>query len=382
MDWKTLLRSQQADFIKRFKSGTENLLFCEVENQFSELAFVSSQKLKQLRDASWLLAERYKNTAPVHDVFIKHLTGKLGESVIKRQLSNLVAKGSYRDITGNDTSESFDARQWKLFITYIRSYQYLSRYLTGDLFPIGYLRLAANPAISIQVKACHTKANKIQWVVSKAEVEKNSVVVCIWIREEVNEAQPEYHLFLAGFLPTGMIQLQDGQAVLGLEDLLYGGGLRSFIEFIQAQSLQFNSSKAQLDYTSESANSSLSIQIGSWQCPLSWEQLTSLEAAIQELKAQQQEPQIPVLPPHSSAELPLDLNQLWQKVLGQLRPPSTQSLLRQQSRLLSFDGHQARIGISSSALFRVNQRWLPKIEEAFNKTCQHQVKVTLEVIAE
>ena len=382
MDWKTLLKSQQADFIKRFKSGTENLLFCEVENQFSELAFVSNQRLKQLRDACWLLAERYKNTAPVHDVFIKHLTGKLGETVIKRQLSNLVAQGSYRDITGNDTSAAFNARQWKLFITYIRSYQYLSRYLNGDLFPIGYLRLAANPALSIQVKACHTKANKIQWIVSREEVEKNAVVVCIWIREEVNEAQPEYHLFLAGFLPTTMIQLQDEKAILELEDLLYGGGLRSFVEFIQAKSLQFTSAQAQLDYVSDATNSSLSIQIGSWHYPLSWEQLTSLEAAIQELKAQKQEPKIPVLPPHPTPALPLDLNQLWQKVVNQLRPPSTQSLLRQQSRLLSFDGHHARIGISSSALFRVNQRWLPKIEEAFNKTCQHQVKVSLEVIAD
>lgn len=382
MDWKTLLKSQQADFIKRFKSGTENLLFCEVENQFSELAFVSNQRLKQLRDACWLLAERYKHTAPVHDVFIKHLTGKLGETVIKRQLSNLVAHGSYRDITGNDTSAAFNARQWKLFITYIRSYQYLSRYLTGDLFPIGYLRLAANPALSIQVKACHTKASKIQWNVSQGEVEKNAVVVFIWIREEVNEAQPEYHLFLAGFLPTAMIQLQEGQATLGLEDLLYGGGLRTFIEFMQAQSLQFNSSQAPFDYISEAKHPSTLLQIGSWQCPLSWEQLTSLETAIQELKAQWQEPQIPVLPAHTLPEPPLDLNQLWQKVLNQLRPPSTQSLLRQQTRLLSFDGHHARIGISSSALFRVNQRWLPKIEEAFNKTYQHQVKVSLEVIAD
>ena len=383
MDWQTPLKSQQAEFITRLQSGPTHLLCYDAENSFSELAVISGQRLKQLRDACWLLAERYKNTAPVHDVFINHLIGKLGESVIKKQLSNLVAKDSFREMTGQDTDQSFNVRQWKLFITYIRSYQYLSRFISGDLFPIGYLRLAANPSISLQIKACQGKKGDLHWYINKEEIEKNAVLICVWIQEEVNEAQLEYHLVICGFIPSNFLDPEAAETRLGLEDLLYAGGLRSFLEWIaKVQPTLFPQSVEEWNLSNEAI---ASIKIGPWECPLSSEQLRHLENAIQTLK-------VSGATPNGTASIqtlsvsqpppPFDLQQLWQRVLSHLTPPGTQTLLRQHSRLLEFDGQKARIGISSNALFRVNQRWLPKIEEAFHKTCQQAIKVSLEVIAD
>ncbi|MEP0850761.1 hypothetical protein NC991_10330 [Funiculus sociatus GB1-A4] len=87
MDWTTLLRSQQADFIERLKSN--ELLHCETEGQHSELTVISGDKLKQLVDFCWEMAEKYKRNSPVRQVFISNMKGKLGEEVVKIRLTDL-----------------------------------------------------------------------------------------------------------------------------------------------------------------------------------------------------------------------------------------------------------------------------------------------------
>ena len=86
MDWTTPLRSQQADFIQRLKAGY--LLHCEARGQHSELTVISGNKLKQLRDFCWEMAEKYKQNSRVRNVFINNLKGKLGEEVIKTRLAH------------------------------------------------------------------------------------------------------------------------------------------------------------------------------------------------------------------------------------------------------------------------------------------------------
>lgn len=55
MDWITLLRSLQSDFIKRLSSGC--LLHCEIEGQYSELTIISGERLKILRDFCWQIED-------------------------------------------------------------------------------------------------------------------------------------------------------------------------------------------------------------------------------------------------------------------------------------------------------------------------------------
>jgi tetratricopeptide (TPR) repeat protein len=196
MDWITLLRSLQSDFIQRLTSGS--LLHCETEGQYSELTIISGERLKALREFCWLMAEKYKRTSPVRDVFINNLKGKLGEEVVKERLADLITEVDYEKRFGGDGNVDFT--------------------LTSDT------------SIGVEVKSRHGSINKVRWSVSSDEVAKNAVVVCILIQENVNEAQPEYHLFLAGFLPTQMIKLKTGKISFGIEQLLYGGGLKGYLE--------------------------------------------------------------------------------------------------------------------------------------------------------
>jgi len=209
MDWITLLRSLQSDFIKRLTSGCP--LHCETEGQYSELTVISGERLKALREFCWLMAEKYKRVSPVRDVFISYLKGKLGEEVVKERLADFITEVDYEKRFGGDGNIDFT--------------------LTSD------------PSIGIEVKSRHGSIDKVRWSISSEEVEKNAVVVCILIQEDVSEAQSEYHLFLAGFLPTRMIKLKTGKISFGIEQLLYGGGLWCYLE--QLQSSLNNSSRQQ-----------------------------------------------------------------------------------------------------------------------------------------
>ena len=196
MDWTTPLRSQQADFIKRLQSGC--LLHCPNEGQHSELTVISGDRLKQLRDFCWKMAEKYKQKSPVRDLFINNLKGKLGEEVVKARLADVVTEVDYEQRIGGDGKVDF--------------------------------RLNSDPNVGIQVKARQGSIDSIKWSISQDEVDKNAVLVCIGIQEEVTEAQAEYHLILAGFLPTNMITTSNAKASFGVDELLYAGGLQSYLE--------------------------------------------------------------------------------------------------------------------------------------------------------
>lgn len=199
MDWITVLRSLQSDFIKRLTSGC--LLHCQTEGQYSEITIISGERLKILREFCWQMAEKYKRVSPVRDVFISYLKGKLGEEVVKERLADLITEVDYEKRIGGDGKTDFT--------------------------------MTSNPGIGIEVKSRYGSIDKVRWSISAEEVEKNSAVVCVLIQEEVNEAQSEYHLFLAGFLPTQMIKLKTGRISFGIEQLLYGGGLRGYLENLQ-----------------------------------------------------------------------------------------------------------------------------------------------------
>lgn len=210
MDWVTVLRSLQYDFIKRLKAGC--LLHCETQGQYSELTIISGERLNKLREFCWQMAEKYKRTSPVRDVFLNNLKGKLGEEVVKERLADFVTEVDYEKRFGGDGKIDFT-------LTY-------------------------NSSIGVEVKSRHGTVDRIRWSISVEEVEKNAVVVCILIQEEVNEAQREYHLFLAGFLPTKMIKLKTGKISFGIEQLLYGGGLQCYLEELQSLEAQkFNEIK-------------------------------------------------------------------------------------------------------------------------------------------
>lgn len=138
MDWITLLRSLQADFIKRFTSG--RLLHCEIEGQHSELTVISGERLKGLREFCWQMAEKYKRTSPVRDVFISNLKGKLGEEVVKERLADFITEVDYDKRFGGDGKVDFT--------------------LTFD------------SSVGIAVKSRHGSLDKARWSIGIEEVQK------------------------------------------------------------------------------------------------------------------------------------------------------------------------------------------------------------------
>uniref|UniRef100_UPI0025B369DC DNA polymerase III subunit gamma/tau n=1 Tax=Trichocoleus desertorum TaxID=1481672 RepID=UPI0025B369DC len=83
--------------------------------------------------------------------------------------------------------------------------------------------------------------------------------------------------------------------------------------------------------------------------------------------------------PAAEAVPALNLEQLWQKVLGCIELRGTQALLGQQCYLLGLDKQQAKVGVRSQPLIKIAQRSLPIVEEAFHKAVGYSVKVSLVV---
>ncbi|PAX54905.1 tetratricopeptide repeat protein [Brunnivagina elsteri] len=216
MDWITVLRSLQSDFINRILSGS--LLHCQTEGQHSELSIISGERLNYLRNFCWQMAEKYKRVSPVRDVFTSFLKGKLGEEVVKERLAGFITEVDYEKRIGGDGNVDFT--------------------------------LSSNPLIGIEVKSRCGSIDTVKWSVTAEEVRKNTVIVCILIQEKVNEAQAEYHLVLAGFLPTKMIKLKTGRITFGIDQLLYGGGLSSYLQTFNSNL----SSNYSSNYNPNSAN--------------------------------------------------------------------------------------------------------------------------------
>jgi DNA polymerase-3 subunit gamma/tau len=77
----------------------------------------------------------------------------------------------------------------------------------------------------------------------------------------------------------------------------------------------------------------------------------------------------------------LTLEQLWQEVIDNMQPYSTQVLVRQHCTLLVFENNLARIGVASQPLLNLAQSKAKDIEVAFKTVCQHPVKVQFQVAA-
>ena len=75
----------------------------------------------------------------------------------------------------------------------------------------------------------------------------------------------------------------------------------------------------------------------------------------------------------------LEREQLWETMLAQLQPPTTQQLLRQQGCLVTFTGNMALVGIKSRPLLNMAKNKQKNIEEAFQKACQQTVRVSFQI---
>ncbi len=75
----------------------------------------------------------------------------------------------------------------------------------------------------------------------------------------------------------------------------------------------------------------------------------------------------------------VDKEEIWQKAIAILKPPTTRILLSQKCHLISIQDSMAIMGITSPKLRKLFQEKVSNIETAFSQVCQRTIKVTLEI---
>jgi hypothetical protein len=300
--WKDAMRSQQQDFIERLKQSPPSLLKCDTVGSHSESIIISSASTERLRKFCWEMVNKYKRSSQSsYETFISTMKGKLGEEALVNLLGDYVTEVDYEVKRGGDGKIDFKLSQY--------------------------------PSIGIQVKARNGSVDDISWFTDSKEIELNSVLVCFLIQEEVTEAQPEYHIVAAGFIPTATIDQtkllahNNKTAAFKIDELRYMGGLRSYLEFLKkGEDLKFKK-----------------------EC-------------------------INLSSPH------FNLEQVWEEVTDYAKRLAI-ALLKPHGRLLAFDGEIARVGCPSQALFGMFKQQLPTIEAAFADIYGCEIRVSVEVMS-
>ncbi len=193
MDWTILLKTQQKDLCQRIKSG--HLLHCDTHSEYSEVTVITGDKLQQLIESCQKVVSQYEQISPSYQTLRNYFQAKLGEAVFNYRFGDLVTK-----------------------------------YLNEDLknYKISFILEQADH-IYLQVKTSHGSVEDAVWWFSKEEVEQNTVLVCILSQQDFKPIKDKYELILAGFLPTELIEIDDDHVCLYLEQLLYAGGLRGYL---------------------------------------------------------------------------------------------------------------------------------------------------------
>lgn len=203
-DWTLPLRSQQNDFFHRLRVG--NLLLSETEGQHSELTVIKGDRLNKIRDFCWKLTEQSclrminqrEQFSQIRNIFIKNMQRQLGIELVKDRLPDLLIETDYQDLLIQQESFNF-------------SFDTLTNFKITPL-----LR--------------HGNINTVKWTVSQEEIQNYEVIIFIFSQQEITEAEAQYNLIFAGFIPSDLIPTHSGRTLLGIDKLLYGGGLRSYLE--------------------------------------------------------------------------------------------------------------------------------------------------------
>lgn len=285
-----------------------------------------------------------KLSSKSRDIYINNMKGKLGELAVEKYLDELITPIDLEKKPGGDGGIDF--------------------------------KLLSNPETCIQVKARHGKINNTYWSISRNEIEKNTVLVCVFIQEDIDQRQHEYNLILAGFMPTNLIidmicqqaiKVQDDKALLGFSNLLYSGGLRSYLELFKFEGL---SNQQQYSNTPASTNTSVeqelpeisaALSIGSWKYTIPIEDLEAIETQIQAVKQQYAEIQ-------------------WQNILKYVQPYSTQIMLRQQFNLIGYSDKEIILAARSQKFLNMAKERIKRIEEACKEVFNQEIQVKFEIL--
>ncbi len=238
MDWISLLKAQQIDFLQRVKKPKTydlSLLESQVKGCHSEIITFSNDSLLKITELSrqqaeiiaknppprppeypespdWVIpfpkyfqqqAEAYLVREQIVAQIITKRLGKLVKKLPQGTLENMVL-----DDEGNLRGES--------------KFTYM---------------LADNPQLRVQVYAvdgesCNSiKKNKIKWSATPDDLKNYQVLVFLCLLYPfTNELGYQKQAVIAGFLPTNQVEVTEQKLYIYPHDLLYAGGLNWYLE--------------------------------------------------------------------------------------------------------------------------------------------------------
>ena len=212
MDWTLPLKSQQRDFLARLNSisideSSSSLIHSAIPGCHREEMVVSGDRVRELRALCRQLILESDPSRPVRELLQIYLRAQLAREAIASFCSNVLQPTDSIEQVGNPTLADFT--------------------------------LKTQSDMGIRVKAIEEKMEEdgesTCWCWSTAEIETCEAIACVLIREPVNETTEEYHLVLAGFLPSNLLSLPGDDIRLGMEDLLYSGGLCGYLEGLASE---------------------------------------------------------------------------------------------------------------------------------------------------
>ncbi|MGI8503608.1 MAG: WD40 repeat domain-containing protein [Hassallia sp.] len=282
MDWISLLKAQQADFLQRVKKPKTydlSLLESQVKGCHSEImAFWGDSLAKLLSFARYqaeILAKNPPPTPPEYPEppdwvipFPKYfqqqaedylLREQIVQRVITERLGKLVKKVPQDSLKNMALDEEGNLRGESKFAYF----------------------LVDNPDVSIQVYVADgesfngIKKDKIRWTVTQEDIHNHQVLIflCLFF-PFTGQLGYEKQAVITGFLPSNQIQFSEPKVTVIPSTLLYGGGLSWYLESLiakkDAPSLVDEIAYAEKIQTL-SADHPLKNIVGDWEC---WQTLT------------------------------------------------------------------------------------------------------------
>jgi WD40 repeat protein len=278
MDWISLLKAQQTDFVQRLKKPKTydlSLLESQVKGYHSEIVPLWSETYTNMRqwasEQSVILAQNPPPLPPEYPddpewgiPFPKYFERQAHDylmraQVVERAISIILGKLVKQVAVDLFTSMNLDEE---------------GNLRSESTFP--YV-LASQPDIKIQVRALDGtsfnafKKDKIRWLVSQEDIKNNQVIVFLSVLSHFLTDVRGYEkpTVVGGFLPTNQIQFCEPKTYIPVSQLLYAGGLSFYLE-----SLKYNQEKESetTEILTESSTQTLDQKhplksiIGDWKC--------------------------------------------------------------------------------------------------------------------
>ncbi len=243
MDWISLLKAQQADFLQRVKKQKTSdlcLLESQVKGFHSEIMAFWGEKLAKMLEVAHQQAEIIaKNPPPIPPEypdpseqaipFTLYFQQQAEEYLLREQFVESVMSerfGKQVKKASQDTMENMTLDD--------------EGNLRGES-KFSYL-LTNKPKLSIQVYAADgesfngIKKDKIRWSVTQDDLDNHQVLIFLCLLYPFNGIRGyEKQVVIAGFLPTNQIELSEQKIYITPSHLLYAGGLSWYLELLIAK---------------------------------------------------------------------------------------------------------------------------------------------------